>query len=58
MGIPDKWFCLGGTVIMDIASEVNLLPILVLACRLCPRKIEATMFSVVMSTLNLGGFLS
>lgn len=31
---------------------------LVLACRLCPKNIEGTMYALLMSTLNFGSMLS
>ncbi len=34
------------------------MPILVLACRLCPKSIEGTMYAMIMSTINLGNSLS
>lgn len=58
LGIPDKAFSLGDTAIIQIIGELNILPILVLACRLCPKKIEATMYAMIMSTLNLGSLIS
>lgn len=30
------------------------MPILVLACRMCPKNIEATMYAMLMSTINFG----
>lgn len=35
-------------------AELNMLPILVLACKICPAKIEGTMYALLMSTINLG----
>ncbi|KAL4460429.1 hypothetical protein ABPG74_000180 [Tetrahymena malaccensis] len=58
LGIPDKIFCLGDSIIIQIVGELNILPLLVLACRLCPRTIEATMYAMIMSTLNLGSLVS
>lgn len=29
-----------------------------MACRLCPKKIEGTMYALLMSTLNFGGMLA
>lgn len=33
---------------------MNIMPILVLACRMCPKNIEATMYAMLMSTINFG----
>lgn len=30
------------------------MPILVLACRMCPKNIEATMYAMLMSAINFG----
>jgi MFS family permease len=35
-----------------------LMPILALACELCPKNLEGTVYSLFMSSLNLGGILS
>lgn len=40
IGLPDKPFCLTDTVIVHIIGELNTLPILVLACKICPSNIE------------------
>ena len=58
LGIPDKLFCIGDSIILQIIGELNMLPILVLACRMCPKNIEGTMYALIMSTLNLGSLLS
>ena len=58
LGIPDKWFTLGGSLIQQILGQLNSIPVLVLACRLCPKNIEGTMYALLMSILNLGALLS
>jgi folate/biopterin transporter len=58
LGIDDHWFSLGDNLILGIVGEVALMPILVLAARLCPPGIEATLFALIMSVFNLAGFLS
>ena len=58
LGIPDKLFCIGDSIILQVIGELNMLPILVLACRMCPKNIEGTMYALIMSTLNLGSLLS
>ncbi|EGR33174.1 hypothetical protein IMG5_060130 [Ichthyophthirius multifiliis] len=57
-GIPDKVFSICDNFISMIIAELNLLPILVLACRMCPKNIEATMYAMLTSTINLGSFVS
>jgi hypothetical protein len=53
-GINDKFFCFGDAVLLDLVSEFNSMPILVLATRMCPKKIEATMYALLTSCLNFG----
>jgi folate/biopterin transporter len=58
IGIDDHWFSLGDSVILTVAGEIALMPLLVLAARLCPPGVEATLFALVMSVHNLGGLIS
>ena len=53
--IPDGAFCVGESAILSILGWINTMPILVLAARLCPVGMEATMYAVIMSVNNLGG---
>ena len=39
-------------------AELNLLPILILCCRICPKNIEGTMYALLMATINLGSMIS
>ncbi len=57
-GIPDTWFSLGDSVILTVAGQLSFMPLLVLAAQLCPPGIEATLFALLMSVLNLAGLLS
>ena len=57
-GIDDRWFSLGDSVILTVAGQIAFMPVLVLAARLCPAGIEATLFALLMSVLNLAGALS
>jgi hypothetical protein len=58
LGIPDTLFCIGDSLIIQTFAEINTIPLLVLACRLCPKNIEGTMYALIMSTLNFGGLIS
>ena len=58
LGIPDKLFTIGDKALIQIMSEINVTPILVMACRVCPKNIEGTMFAVLMATWNLGDIFS
>lgn len=51
-------FTIGDSVMLQIVGELNLMPLLVLACRLCPKNIEGTMYALLMSTINLGSIAS
>jgi len=35
-----------------------MLPVLILACKMCPKNIEGTMYATIMSTLNFGSVIS
>ena len=58
LGIPDKVFCICDSFVTTIISELNLLPILVLACRMCPKNIEGTMYAMLTSAVNFGSIIS
>jgi folate/biopterin transporter len=58
LGIDDHWFSLGDTLILNIAGEIAFMPVLVLAARLCPPGVEATLFALLMSLNNLAGLVS
>jgi folate/biopterin transporter len=57
-GISDFWILLLSSSFLSLIGELVLLPMLSLACVLCPKNLEGTIYSVFMSTLNLGGILS
>ncbi len=58
LGISDQWFSLGDSLVLTIAGRIAYMPILVLAARLCPEGIEATLFAVLMSVLNIAALSS
>ncbi|MGA1263311.1 MAG: folate/biopterin family MFS transporter [Prochlorothrix sp.] len=53
LGISDQWFSLGDSLVLTVAGEIAYMPVLVLAARLCPPGIEATLFALLMSVCNL-----
>lgn len=57
-GISDFLLLLFTNSFLSMVGEFVLLPILSLACVLCPKNLEGTIYSVFMSSLNLGGILS
>ena len=58
LGIDDRWFSLGDSLILTVMGRIAYMPILVLAARLCPSGIEATFFALLMSVVNFAGLLS
>jgi folate/biopterin transporter len=58
LGIDDRWFSLGDSLILTVMGEIAFMPVLVLSARLCPPGVEATLFALLMSILNLAGLLS
>lgn len=58
LGISDQFFSLGDTVVLTVLGEVSFLPVLVLAAKLCPEGVEATLFAALMSVFNAGGVAS
>lgn len=58
IGIGDEWFSLGDSLILTVMGEISFMPVLVLSARICPRGVEATLFALLMSVLNLAGLLS
>lgn len=58
LGIDDHWFSLGDSLILTVIGQVAFMPVLVLAARLCPEGVEATLFALLMSIWNLAGLLS
>lgn len=58
IGIDDRWFSLGDSLILTVMGQIAYMPLLVLAARLCPPGVEATLFALLMSVTNLAGLLS
>ena len=58
IGIDDRWFSLGDSLILTVMGQIAFMPVLVLSARLCPSGIEATLFALLMSIWNLSGLLS
>ncbi|XP_064972595.1 folate-biopterin transporter 1, chloroplastic isoform X2 [Musa acuminata AAA Group] len=54
-GISDEWFSIGDSLIITVLSQASFMPVLVLAARLCPSGVEATLFATLMSISNAGG---
>jgi folate/biopterin transporter len=58
IGIDDQWFSLGDSLILTVLGQIAFMPVLVLAARICPPGIEATLFALLMSVSNLAGLAS
>lgn len=58
LGIDDHWFSLGDSLILTVMGQIAYMPVLILAARLCPPGIEATLFALLMSISNLAGLVS
>lgn len=56
-GISDEWFALGDSLVLTVLAQASFMPVLVLAARLCPRGMEATLFATLMSISNGGSVL-
>ncbi|ERM93486.1 hypothetical protein AMTR_s00004p00014350 [Amborella trichopoda] len=54
LGINDEWFAIGDSLILTVLSQASFMPVLVLAARLCPQGMEATLFATLMSISNGG----
>ncbi|KAL5712582.1 hypothetical protein ACHQM5_014741 [Ranunculus cassubicifolius] len=54
LGISDEWFAIGDSLIITVLGQASFMPVLVLAARLCPEGMEATLFATLMSISNGG----
>jgi folate/biopterin transporter len=57
-GISDQLFALSDTVVLTVLGQVAFMPTLVLAARICPEGVEATLFAALMSVFNAAGVAS
>ncbi|KAK9086884.1 hypothetical protein Syun_029278 [Stephania yunnanensis] len=57
LGISDEWFAVGDSLIITVLGQASFMPVLVLAARLCPPGMEATLFATLMSISNGGGLV-
>jgi folate/biopterin transporter len=58
LGISDRVFSLGDSLILTVMGQITWMPVLVLSARLCPKGVEATLFALLMSVWNLSLLLS
>ncbi|KAK6913954.1 Biopterin transporter family [Dillenia turbinata] len=57
LGISDEWFAVGDNLIITVLGQASFMPVLVLAARICPEGMEATLFATLMSISNGGSVL-
>jgi folate/biopterin transporter len=57
LGMSNELFALSDSALLTVLGQVSFMPVLVLAARLCPEGVEATLFATLMSLLNGGSFL-
>ncbi|KAK4434037.1 Folate-biopterin transporter 1, chloroplastic [Sesamum alatum] len=56
-GISDELFAIGDSLIITVLGQVSFMPVLVLAAKICPEGMEATLFATLMSISNGGSVL-
>jgi Na+/melibiose symporter-like transporter len=57
-GIPDIVFIIISTCFLTMLGELITMPMLSLACMLCPKNLEGTAYSIFMSAFNMGGIIA
>ena len=58
LGISDFWFCVAADSLATSLGEINMMPILVIACNICPKNIEGTIYAFLISVVNIGYLFS
>ena len=58
LGVSPQFFALADTFISAPLTEIGYIPLIVLVARICPKGIEATMFALLASIMNIGLALS
>ena len=54
LGVSPQFFAIADELVSAPLSEIGFLPLLVLVARVCPKGIEATMFAILASIMNIG----
>mmetsp|Transcript_9633 Transcript_9633/g.39271 ORF Transcript_9633/g.39271 Transcript_9633/m.39271 type:complete len:721 (-) Transcript_9633:977-3139(-) len=57
LGLNDRLFLFGSDAIQPLLKKLHLMPVYVLAARLCPENVEATLFALLMGLSNFGSIL-
>mmetsp|Transcript_120684 Transcript_120684/g.303504 ORF Transcript_120684/g.303504 Transcript_120684/m.303504 type:complete len:639 (-) Transcript_120684:232-2148(-) len=58
LGIPDALFIIGDDAFTVVMSRFFSMPLFVLAAKVCPDSLEATLFAMLMSLSNFGSTIS
>ncbi len=58
IGLTAEEFALINSFFYSFVNELHLMPLMVMACRMCPKKIETTFYALVMAIINLGYLVS
>jgi len=54
VGVSDLFFLFGVEMIQPVMKRLRIMPVFVLAAKLCPKSVEATLFALLMGLINLG----
>jgi hypothetical protein len=49
IGVPDEIFAVFCTFIVQLTTELSMIPLLVLCCKICPNNIEGSLYALLMS---------
>jgi len=58
IGIDDLWLVMFSNSLIFMLGELMLMPMLALAAKLCPKNLEGTVYSMFMSSIQLGNILA
>jgi len=58
LSIPDEVFVGGDDLFLSVFTQISLLPVLVLAAKLCPTGIEGSLYATFVSVINFSGVVS
>lgn len=54
LGISNRMFALSGGFLIEAIAEIQLLPLLIMTTKLCPKGLEGSVYAVMMSIRSLG----
>ena len=57
-GITDDNFALVANFFIHLTLKLNIIPVLIFACRICPKNVEGTMYALIMALVNFSDLLS